>query len=566
MTILPTDLSSIASLPNGRVVAFTTDWNTAALLATRVDDPNFSPVHLFDAGNKLGQNPSRFAWKVASNGRLYILFTTYTLPVGAGFATAGLKLRSTTDGETWTEAVSVMPDVSVGFACTPATQICGYLQPGLEIAPNGTMLATALKTTDSTHMALKTSVSTNGSTWSEPGNLNVTTKFSNSEETNAFYYSRSDYINATVTADGFALFYPFVVPPVAPVMFSDIGMASARLTFTNLQSWENPTNAQYVPVSASVASGNRILGPYLAFSAGKLTAAWFTRFPNADVKLLVTNFDVAGNSWSTPTESFICNACTLSNDIVRQKDRFISTPTHITIPFVVTPALNQSSAVKALMTVTITGGVPAAAATQITYQSQTTDVKLLGAFEQANGSLSLVVREDFSAFLVNIAGSGKTVTKIKDVASTFNGVHFSISAVPSANGSMNILTQEYGAGTSAPTVFEYFRAINQTKPKFFGVVLVSGSAKIGKTLQLGRNFFDEASGTPVIAYQWFRCPSEVPMPGVKLAKGCVAISKATAKTYKLVSSDKSKYILARITATNPTGSTILYTDSTGKVL
>jgi hypothetical protein len=218
------------------------------------------------------------------------------------------------------------------------------------------------------------------------------------------------------------------------------------------------------------------------------------------------------------------------------------------------------------MTVTITGGVPAAAATQITYQSQTTDVKLLGAFEQANGSLSLVVREDFSAFLVNIAGSGKTVTKIKDVASTFNGVHFSISAVPSANGSMNILTQEYGAGTSAPTVFEYFRAINQTKPKFFGVVLVSGSAKIGKTLQLGRNFFDEASGTPVIAYQWFRCPSEVPMPGVKLAKGCVAISKATAKTYKLVSSDKSKYILARITATNPTGSTILYTDSTGKVL
>jgi hypothetical protein len=56
------------------------------------------------------------------------------------------------------------------------------------------------------------------------------------------------------------------------------------------------------------------------------------------------------------------------------------------------------------------------------------------------------------------------------------------------------------------------------------------------------------------------------MPGLKLPKGCVLISKATRPDYKSVSADTSKYILARITATNAAGSTIFYSDSTSKVV
>jgi hypothetical protein len=569
LTRLPNDLSAIATLPNGRVVALTTNWNSASLIANRVDGVNASTTYLFEAGNRDGQNPSRFAWKVAPNGRLYVLFTTYTKPVGAGFATAGVRLRSTSDGQTWSAPINVFPDYSVGFACTPATQICGYLQPGLEVAPNGTMLATVMKTTTSSRMAFDSRVSTNGSAWTEPANLNVSFKFSNSEDNLTYFYSRSSYLQLTKTDNSFAILYPFVLPPVAPVIFGDYGMASATLPFANLQSWQDPVNAQYIPVKDRNAAGSMALGPYLAFSSGKLTALWIDRFSNGDMKLAVTRFDASSRTWSAPTQTQVCISCIVSNDIVRQQDRLIVTASHITLPLVLEPATFQGSSGKSLMTFTIKSDMSVQPIAIVTNLSRDKQVKLHGAFEDAAGTLTFLVREDLATFELKHAKGRSVITKIKNLAPSASATDFSMTAVQSSNGSVHILNREFTTMTDPTrvgTVYDYYRTITTTKPKFFGAILVSGRAKVGQYLKLSKAYFDEASGKPALSYQWMRCSSEIAMPGLKLPKGCVLISKATRPDYKSVSADTSKYILARITATNAAGSTIFYSDSTSKVV
>ena len=569
LSSVPNDLSGIATLPNGRVVALTTSWTYASLIANRVDGVNASTTYLFEAGKRDGQNPSRFAWKVAPNGRLYVLFTTYTQPVGAGFATAGVRIRSTSDGQTWSAPINVFPDYSVGFACTPATQICGYLQPGLEVAPNGTMLATIMKTTTSSRMAFDSRVSTNGTAWTEPANLNVSFKFSNLESNTTPFYGRSNALHLTVTDNGFAIFYSFVLPPVAPVIFGDSGMASATLPFANLQSWQDPVNAQYVAVKDLNAAGSLVLGPYLAFSSGKLHALWVNRFSNGDVKLAVTRYDASSRTWSNPTQTQVCVSCIVSNDIVRQKDRLIVTASHITLPLVLEPATFQGSSGKSLMTFTIQSDLSVQPLAIVSNLSRDKEVKLHGAFEDAAGTLTFLVREDLATFELKYAKGRSVITKIKNLAPSRSAIDFSLSAVQSSNGSVHILNREFTTmsdPTRVGTVYDYYRTVTMTKPKFFGTILVSGRAKVGQYLKLSKAYFDEASGKPTLAYQWMRCSSEIAMPGPKLPKGCVLISKATRPDYTPVSADNSKYILARITATNAASSTILYSDSTSKVV
>jgi hypothetical protein len=201
--------------------------------------------------------------------------------------------------------------------------------------------------------------------------------------------------------------------------------------------------------------------------------------------------------------------------------------------------------------------------------SRDKEVKLHGAFEDAAGTLTFLVREDLATFELKYAKGRSVITKIKNLAPSRSAIDFSLSAVQSSNGSVHILNREFTTmsdPTRVGTVYDYYRTVTTTKPKFFGTILVSGRAKVGQTLKLSKAYFDEASGKPALAYQWMRCSSEIAMPGPKLSKGCVLISKATRPDYTPVSADNSKYVLARITATNAAGSTILYSDSTSKVV
>jgi hypothetical protein len=64
------------------------------------------------------------------------------------------------------------------------------------------------------------------------------------------------------------------------------------------------------------------------------------------------------------------------------------------------------------------------------------------------------------------------------------------------------------------------------------------------------------------ATQWFRCETEVPELVFAKPDSCAEISGATSGTYTPVEADVSKYISARLTATNSVGSTSIWTKST----
>lgn len=89
-----------------------------------------------------------------------------------------------------------------------------------------------------------------------------------------------------------------------------------------------------------------------------------------------------------------------------------------------------------------------------------------------------------------------------------------------------------------------FKTITLTKkPK------ISGPAKVGKTLVLGKATWGVSLKPSKIVYQWYRC-ADVATEGSKVdSKNCKAVAGATKASYKLAKADKGKYLTAQVTAT-----------------
>ena len=284
------------------------------------------------------------------------------------------------------------------------------------------------------------------------------------------------------------------------------------------------------------------------------------------MKLSITNLNSQTNEWSSLTQTQICNECTVSNDNLHQQSRLLVTPTRILLPFVVAPTTLTSATKLGLKLVTVEGGAAVSGGTLVADLSAAKAANLYGMFEPTKGLLSFVLRKDLETVLVEYSGKTSKSTKFMTLTTSNIGLKFSLSADHSAGSSIHILSQEFKSGAESGTDFTYFRAVSQTKPTFVGVVVVSGSAKVGKSINLSRRIFTETSGTVKTSFQWFRCKDQSVRAVTTLPKGCSPVSKAVSNSYTLTSADLSKYILARITATNGTGSTVLVSDSTSKVV
>ena len=75
---------------------------------------------------------------------------------------------------------------------------------------------------------------------------------------------------------------------------------------------------------------------------------------------------------------------------------------------------------------------------------------------------------------------------------------------------------------------------------------LSGTAKVGQALSVASLKWIAASPTKT-SYQWYRCDS-ARVTGATVGAGCKVIYGATARSYKQVSADKSKYVTVKVSA------------------
>lgn len=110
------------------------------------------------------------------------------------------------------------------------------------------------------------------------------------------------------------------------------------------------------------------------------------------------------------------------------------------------------------------------------------------------------------------------------------------------------------SATSAPVV---------SGPLVSSVPSISGTAKIGKTLTGNTGRY--SGSTPLgYTYQWFSCLSKVNAAKIQPV-GCREIVAATSTKYGLTSAEVNRFIVLRVTASNPYGLDIEFSGSTAVV-
>ena len=130
--------------------------------------------------------------------------------------------------------------------------------------------------------------------------------------------------------------------------------------------------------------------------------------------------------------------------------------------------------------------------------------------------------------------------------------------VPVSNPAQTYYLDNLVVNGSAPLVFAPTTTVNAT---LSGTVL-----KVGSKLSLNKGTW--LAGAPITySYSWFRCSAKVVSAGAALPTGsCKVIARQVSSSYKLVATDRGKYVLGVVKATNTFGTGYSATRSiTGKV-
>lgn len=140
--------------------------------------------------------------------------------------------------------------------------------------------------------------------------------------------------------------------------------------------------------------------------------------------------------------------------------------------------------------------------------------------------------------------SGTATTYTLAAADTGNRIQVRVIAKNSAGeaGKYSNQTGQIGSGATAPA--------NTAAPQ------LTGTLAVGQTLSVTSGTWT-GTGPITVSYQWQRCNAQ--------GTGCVAISGATAQTYKLTTSDAGARLQVLVTAANAGGATAKYSNQTATV-
>jgi len=101
-------------------------------------------------------------------------------------------------------------------------------------------------------------------------------------------------------------------------------------------------------------------------------------------------------------------------------------------------------------------------------------------------------------------------------------------------------------------------------PKNTKAPTVAGTTRVPNQLSVSNGTW---SGAPTsYTYQWFRCTAAVKKAAATPAAGCSTIDSATASTYTLADADAAKFMMARVSGVNASGTVSIHTASTSAVV
>jgi alpha-tubulin suppressor-like RCC1 family protein len=103
-------------------------------------------------------------------------------------------------------------------------------------------------------------------------------------------------------------------------------------------------------------------------------------------------------------------------------------------------------------------------------------------------------------------------------------------------------------------------AAAKAAPKNTKAPTISGTTRVPNQLSVTNGTW---SGAPTsYTYQWFRCNAAVKKASSKLASSCSTISSATVATYTLTDADAGKFMVARVSGVNVSGTVSIHSAST----
>jgi hypothetical protein len=565
------DQSSIVVLPDGTRVALHNDWRTARFYSSvlSADSKTVATATIFANGNTLGQNPTRFDWKLSKEGKLFVLFTTWV--TNNGVPTVGLKIRSTFDGQNWSDPISVVPDYQDDTGCNPRNQVCGYVQPRLVQNSSGALLAVAARATTIMKANFVSATSTNGVNWSAPSVSQASVALPIEIGAVNNINSGTNLFGVTATDTDFVLIHYYYIPGATPFKVGDYGYKTMSMPFKSLGKW---LSVKVVSLVRGTDVANRAvttLGPYLVYTPNKLQALWFERPTNSSNTVLRQSiYNNSTGEWSSPKKLYQCTNCDISRCTTADRNATIVTGSSILLPFVETQgALDFQLSVKFL---TITDGVlsPSGATDVVAGEPRSTEVEFFGAHQSPDGTLALVVQRNLAVELVEFSSDrkSKAITTVGYLGSNrlSYGLGRVVHSALATDGNITMMFHHYPE-TPEPlnTTFNYYKVNRVLPPALKGELSVSGTPKVGATLKTSTVSFTANVSPSAMVTKWYRCSKPIKLAPKAKPSECVAIPNALVKSYKLTSKDKGKYLIASVSSFNSGGTTIVFSASSAVV-
>jgi len=123
-------------------------------------------------------------------------------------------------------------------------------------------------------------------------------------------------------------------------------------------------------------------------------------------------------------------------------------------------------------------------------------------------------------------------------------------------------SREFGVA-STPVIEKKTAPVNQVAPtSTFTKTKKIKKLQVGATVAATPGTWKWANAT---TFQWYNCTKKQRSTTEVNAKQCKAIKRATKATYKTKKTDKGRFLVVQVTATNELGSTVIYATSLGKI-